>query len=329
MNCLHCGAETTNGLALCELCRRLACSIFAVLPIYFRNLARWRPGRVGSREVPGSRVLWMGVAIDPDRTGDRISDALDEAFNMLGTRARELVDARPYLGKLLNRLSAAHEAGTIDEATTVAWLCVGFERYLTSMATLDMCGDFVRDLLHHEDRLRVLTESAAPGWYAGGCKLCGNATYVVPGLTWVTCNGVTGYIDGDKRRPIYCGATTYARDHLDIIIDEARDWTARPMRLAEAIVVLVDTEMSVPRLYDRIRQWASRDRIEPIRRTTRGYGWDAISERIVVIDEEVGYARYRLGDLLDVLLTEGATRIDRYPIDTARSMETWSRSVSG
>jgi hypothetical protein len=72
-------------------------------------------------------------------------------------------------------------------------------------------------------------------------------TYVVPGLTWVTCRA--------------CGSTTYARDHLETILTEASDWIARPKALAEAIVALVDTEQSVPRLHERIKKWGHRERI--------------------------------------------------------------------
>lgn len=283
MKCFHCGAETTNGLALCDLCQRYAASVFEMLPVYFRNLARWQPGRAGSREVPGSRVLYMGEVTHPDRTGDRISDALDEASNMLTTWARVLVEARPYLARLLDRLSEARQAERVDESQAVAWLCKGLERFLTSVATVDWCGEFVRDLSHHEERLRTLTESAAPGWYAGGCRRCGEPTHVVPGLTWVTCPG--------------CGVTTYARDHLDTIIDEARGWVARPMRLAEAAVALVDTEMSVPRLHKRISKWGERERIEPIR-------------KLDADGDPVGPKRYRFGDVLAVLASEGETRLD-------------------
>ena len=307
IRCLHCGAETNNGLALCHLCRRMASTILEFLPVYFRNLARWRPGRAGSRPVPGSRVLYDGE-IRGVGTGDRISDTLDvtlgtfpdseqaariraesEAANALTTWARVLVDDRPYLARLLDRLSAARQAETIDEAQTIAWLCAGFERYLTSISTTDWCGEFVRDLGHHEETLRKLTETAMPGWYAGACRKCKMSTYVVPGLTWVTCGA--------------CGTTTYARDHLEIVLNEARDWVARPKAMAEAIVALVDTEASVPKLYTRIRKWAHVGDIQPIRRTGRGYMWSAEEERIVIGPKEVGHARYRLGDVLDVLLS--------------------------
>lgn len=301
IRCLHCGAETSNGLALCELCQRMASTIFEYLPVYFGNLARWRPGRAGSRPVPGSRVLYDGE-MRGEGTGDRISDTLDETANMLTTRARELVDDRPHLARMLDRLAAARAAETITEAQAVAWLCKGFDRYLTSISTLDWCGDFLRDLSHHESRLRGLTENFVPGWYAGGCRQvvafdedgaalrCGSGVYVVPGLTWVTCAA--------------CGATTHAADHVERILDEASEWVARPKPLAEAVVALIHTEASVPRLYTRIRQWAHQGELSAIRHTGRGYSWDVDAERFVVATEEVGHARYRMGDVLTLVLRD-------------------------
>lgn len=296
LRCLHCYATTTNGLALCDLCQRKATVDLEFLPVYFRNLARWRPGRAGSRPVPGSRVLYDGPR-EPG-TGDRISDALDEALNALTTWARDLTNDRGGYSRPLTMVDAVLTSDLSDEvadelndnpAWKVKWLCLAFESHLTSIATLEWCGEFVRELGQHEETLRGLTEVAVPGWYAGACARrvsmeanCGAATYVVPGLTWVTCGA--------------CGTTTYARDHLDTILAEARGWVARPMRLAEAAVALVDTELSVPRLHKRISKWGEREQIEALRRT------DADGD-------DVGPKRYRFGDVIDRLMTEGATRL--------------------
>lgn len=307
IRCQNCSAETSNGLALCDLCRRYATDCCEWLPVYFRNLARWRPGRAGARQVHGSRVLYDGS--DRAGTGDRISDRLDETLTMLTTRARMLVGDRPHLARPLTLVDAvlsdelaADFADRLndDPARAVALLCQGIEGHLTSVATTDWCGDLVRDLGEHEAKLRALTEVAVPGWYAGTCRQvvgrsmegelrCGAATYVVPGLTWVRCGR--------------CGATTAARDHLEVVLTEARDWVARPKALAEAIVALVDTEPSVPRLYDRIRQWVHRDDLVPIRRTVRDYVWSETEKRPVLVDVEAGHARYRLGEVLDLVLT--------------------------
>lgn len=268
IRCLHCGADTSNGLALCELCRRLAESIFAMLPVYFRNLSRQRrPGRPnGTLGTSGEWLIRQG-----ETEGSRVAAALERVANDLDTWARALTDDRDIL---------PNEGDT--EAETVVALCVFLETNLTSIATLEWAGQFVRDMARHERTLRALTESIVPGWYAGACRQvtgrtmegdtfrCGVDLFVVPGLTWVTCHG--------------CGSTTYARDHLDAVLDEAADWTARPKVVAETLVALLDTEASVPRLYDRIRKWES-------------LGWLVASRRLDADGDPIGPKLYRLGDV--------------------------------
>lgn len=270
--CLHCGAETSNGLVLCDLSQTLAARVLDLLPVYFRNLARWRPGRAGSRPVPGSRVLWDGETRDGGNS-DRISRALDEAGTAIASWA---VCVRDDRGPVLPDVAE-------DEAQNVAALCRYLANHLTSIGTLEWAGEFVRQISEHEDRLRMLTETAAPGWYAGGCKRCESGTYVVPGLTWVKCQG--------------CGVTTYARDHLETVLEEARDWVARPKALAEAVVALVDTEQSTVRLYERIKKWSQREKL---------HGYRSVDED----GDEVGPKRFRLGDVLDLVQREGQTRTD-------------------
>lgn len=272
MICLHCSATTTNGLALCDLSQMQAAKALEFVPVYFRNLARWRPGRAGSRQVPGSRVLWDG---EPrDGASDRVSRALDEASASIIAWARALADDRS-----LEIPEADDEAGSVGVA------CRLLTENLTSVGTLEWAGTFVNELSEHEEMLRLLTEDVAPGWYAGGCTnevnghRCDSGTYVVPGLTWVTCRA--------------CGVTTYARDHLETILDEAREWVARPKAIAGAIVALVDTEPSVPQLHDRIRQWSARGRLI----AHRDVEVNGLGDQV-----EVGAKRYRLGDVLDILL---------------------------
>lgn len=232
----------------------------------------------GSREPQG--------ALGPVR-GDRVARCLDETGNDLTTWVRQLEDDRgvevPYAA---------------DEHNTVRVACWLLNDNLTSISTLDWCGDLVAGLRDVEYRLRRFTEEIVPGWYAGACRSCGLSTYVVPGLTWVTCSHTVVIVGEDgKRRTINtgCGATTYARDHLEVILNEARSWVAPPARIAEALVALIDTETSVPRLHDRIRQWSHREAIIPIRRLDHD-------------GDPVGPKRYRLADVLDRLTAEGATR---------------------
>lgn len=280
IHCESCGAETTNGLALCELCTRAVLTYLEFAAVYFRNLARWRPGRAGSRPVPSSR--------EPQSPGqsaadDRISRALDEAGAEMVGHALQLADDRPSI----------EIPKPDDEATQFLALCDLMTEHLTSMSTLDWVGEFVTSMRHMEARLRHLTETYVPGWYAGSCRRltgfdeegaavrCGARTYVVPGVTWVTCGA--------------CGTTTYARDHLPVILEESRGWVARPKRLAEAVVALVDGEMSVPRLHERIRKWEQRDKL--------------VADRQVDAEgDPTGPKRYRLGEVLDLINREGTTR---------------------
>ena len=276
MNCQHCHAETTNGLALCELCRRRASDCLEFLPVEIRNLARWkRSGRPnGSIGTEGQWLIRRG-----ESEVAHIRVALDRAANDLDTWTRALADDRPGF--------EPPDADT--EVDRMLAFCEALATNLTSIATLEWAGQFVRDMDRHEYALRRLTETYIPGWYAGECRRCQTPTFVMPGLTWVTCGG--------------CGATTFARDHLDTIIEEASDWRARPMRLAEALVALLDTEQSIPRLHKRISKWGERGRIDPIDRL--GYPRD-----LDYAGERYGPKQYRLGDVLDLLRAEGATQLE-------------------
>jgi hypothetical protein len=180
-----------------------------------------------------------------------------------------------------------------DEAASVRVACWLLTTNLTTIGTLEWAGEMVASISDHEEKLRKLTEQVAPGWYAGACRVCEAGTFVVPGLTWVTCQT--------------CGSTTYTRDHLEIVLDEARGWVARPMRIAEAIVALVDTEQSVPRLHKRISKWGERAQIQALRGLDRD-------------GDESGPKRFRLGDVLDRIMAEGATVVV-YIDDTAAESE--------
>lgn len=278
IRCLSCGTETTNGLALCDLCRRAATTYLEFIPVHFGNLARWRPGRAGSRPVPGSREPHGALGVSQ---GDRVARCLDEVGNDLTTRVRQLVDDRgvevPYAA---------------DETNTVRVACWLLNENLVSISTLDWCGDLVTDLRQIEGRLRRMSEQVVPGWYAGACRTCGTSTYVMPGVTWVTCQG--------------CGATSHVTTHLEVVLTEARGWVARPKALAEAVVALIDTELSVPKVYARIRQWAAADHLTPTLATKRDYEWSVEEERFVVATVTTGHARYHFGQVLDMVLAEGS-----------------------
>ena len=301
LTCDHCGAETTNGLALCSGCRGMLLLLLEFVPVYFHNLSRWRPSSAsGRRNVPGSRE----PRTPNPNAGDRIGRILDESHADLTGWARTLADDRPELGRVIDRVLG------MDPEPCVRLLCALLTKRVATLTTLPWVRDLVQGIRKMERRLRIETEISIPGWYAGACRQCESATYVVPGLTWVTCNGITGWTDDEDPRPIRCGVTTAARDHLPIILNEARVWTARPSALAAALVALVDTEQSVPRLARRISKWGERGKITPVRFRTRDYMLDFETERIMVVEVEAGYARYRFGEVFDRLMTAGPTRLE-------------------
>jgi hypothetical protein len=288
--CLHCKATTSNGLWLCDLCKRFASDCLTDLPVYFRNLARQRrPGRPN-----GS----LGRGAGWDEGGSMsVTAVLGRVENDISTHARMLKDDRGIV---------LPEADT--EVELFAALCGLLDTLLTTIGTLGWAGEFVKDVGRHARTLRAVTSESIPGWYAGTCRLptgrdmegnehtCGTPTYVIPGETWLTCKG--------------CGATTHARDHLEIVLEEAREWHAPPMRLAEAIVALLDTEQSTPRLHKRISKWGKREQITVTRATKTQQVYDLESGEMVWREVEVGPKRYRLGEVLDRVLAEAEARIN-------------------
>lgn len=303
--CDYCGADTSNGLALCQACRAWFLVNLEFIPIYFRNLSRWRPSSaasdrraaksqslidtmVGILETGQTRQAGRPSSLSVAASSDRIGRIVSESHADMTGWARALADDRPQLVRVIDRIL------TFEEEPSVRLVCALLTKYVDSLTTLPWVRDIVTGVGEIEKRLRTETERSVPGWYAGACSRCASPTYVVPGLTWVTC--------------LRCGVTTHAGDHLETILDEARGWVARPMRIAEALVALVDTEHSVTRLYERIHKWGSRGKITPVRHTQRAHVFDIDLETIVVTELEVGHARYRFGEVLDVLLAEDAVR---------------------
>lgn len=291
--CDHCHAGTTNGLALCDACQVAVQTYLEFLPIYYRNLARQRrPGRPNGSL--GSRQQWLL------RRGETDTGQIEPALARAGAT----------IAKWVLTLHAATPTGD-TEADTFTRSCELLENELARIATSDNAGQFVRDITRHEHALRALTETVVPGWYAGTCQqpagrdmegnthVCGVNTYVVPGLTWVTCPR--------------CGTTTHARDHVDVVLAEAADWIAPPMRLAEAIVVLVDTEHSVDRLYKRISKWGETRKRKVVRDgqeiTLTTPPKIPSTRSLDEAGDPIGPKLYRLGDILDRLANEGATRL--------------------
>lgn len=281
MTCDYCGASIDNGMALCETCRAALMVRLEWVPVHFANLSRlYTPGRPNGSFGGGGGGY--GGLYDEDgneirfvREGGglaQVQNALSLAHADLTTWARALGDDRPQL------IPAIDSLGGLGESEFVTAFCWLLTTNAMTLMTLPWCGELLGGLTRMERRLGRLTDQWVPGWYAGRCRRCDTACYVEPGVTWVTCPG--------------CGITTPASDHLDIVLNEARDWTARPKGtaknpgLAEAIVALTG-ESSVERVGNLIRQWSKRGQL--------------IACVYVDRDGDPNQKRYRLGDVLDLL----------------------------
>ena len=297
-HCFSCQARTDNGLALCDMCRRFATDNLPVLQVYIRNLARFRkpPRPNGSLGVAGQWLIKRG-----ETEVDKVAKALEAAYN----------DLDRLVEMLKNDRGVEPPQADSDAETAIAY-CELLEKHVASIATCEWAGEFIRDIERHLHRLAEYTIQVVPGWYAGECQQvtgrdmegntyrCGTPLFVIPGATWLTCQG--------------CGTSSHASDHIDTILEEASDWVAPPMRLAEALVSLIATEQSVPRLHKRISKWGeTRKR----KRKVDGEEVEIVTPpKIAAVrrtDSEgdpIGPKRFRLGDVLELLLAEGATRTD-------------------
>lgn len=299
MNCRNCSATTTNGLALCERCRRTLRIALVNIPAYETDVLRIQPGervRVRSAFASAPPRDLEAAAYDP------ISDAAQAVDNAVSTWCRALADDRPDAGQ-----------PPADTQRQCAWL----ERHTTTIATLEWAGECLRDMVVCERKLRRLLDQADTGWYAGKCgavleaerihsgQTCGcschqgepcdlaewcdpsepiipavaceRGIYATPGSSWITCPE--------------CGASYNVADRRDVLLREARDELAPIRTIAKVLVGLLDSEASEERLAKRLDKWTERGRLSDMGvRVLKG------SRRPVRV--------YRVGDVWDTLVRE-------------------------
>lgn len=295
MTCLHCGAEVTNGLALCATCRQTLRVGLVNVAAYHADVLRIQPGqrvkvRSAYRSTPPPAVR---APYDP------ISNVAAAVDNMLSTWCRALTDDRPGIGH-----------APLGAVRQCAWL----EGHLRSIATLEWAGELLRDVTASERRLQRILDRSDTGWYAGICGavlederahdgttcmcachnghdcpcdipggcgsevamiaavVCERGLYATPGHGWIRCPE--------------CGTTYDAASRRDTMMAEAREELAPVSVIARIVVGLVDTEQSVERLTNRIDQWVSRGQLHDL--------------GVRVLD---GRPRrvYRIGDVFDLV----------------------------
>lgn len=270
MNCLACTATTTNGLALCEKCQhafRVACTDTAA---FYADVDRIKPGQ--RIKVRSAYQSTPPPGFTPGR--DPISDALRAAANTAATWARLLVEEHAQITKA--------PTGTREQ---LGWL----ESNVVSIATLPWCGEVLREMKACRRQLQRILDNADTGSYAGICGneigrawdngdivtlTCPRHLYRAQSSSWVSCPECGRSWDGEERQR-----------HM---LAETRDRVAPISVIARAVVGLLDEEVSVEKLANRIDYWARKGRLHDL--GVRVLPGDGKPHRV-----------YRIGDVYDLL----------------------------
>lgn len=268
LTCQKCTAAT-NGVVLCSRCQHTARRALFNVAAYHADLFTLPAQSFGVRRA--NRVADpTGSAVSLASGTDPIEDAADSTKTMLTGWLRRVVDTKP--------------SAFMPNQDTVDVLAKVLTQQLPHIATLDWAGQFVRELLALELRLRRIVEANKGRWYAG---VCGTITDPETGAY---CTRVL-YADPDEdfvRCPV-CRTTWPVKDRRQILLEQARDVETNIAVIARAALALLDGEPSAARLEARIQKWADRGKLE-----RRGH---------VDLDGHVRKV-YRVGDVLDLLLTD-------------------------
>jgi hypothetical protein len=270
MKCLFCMADVTNGLALCERCQQTLTVSLVNIAAYYTDALRIQPGqrvkvRTAYRSAPPPATA---PNIDPITATTGYVDTIIVGW------VRNLEDDRPNLKRAPG-----------DIVRACGWL----EHHVITIATLEWAGEMLREMLDCERRLQRLIDRSDTGWYAGVCGNeigrhqtedgeivtidCERNLYGTMGTSWVRCPE--------------CGRTWDAGQRREAMIREARDESAPVSVIARAVVGLLDQEVSVQRLANRIDKWVSREQL--------------CSFGVRVLDDGKPHRVYRIGDVFDLL----------------------------
>ena len=242
MKCLHCTAEVTNGLALCDRCQTTLREALVNVSAYYGDVDNIQPGqRVRVRSAYQSTP----PPLSTDAV-DLISNALDEAATVIVGWARNLADDRPQVGQLPSSIQSA---------------CGWLESYVGSIATLEWAGECLREMQQVERSLRRILDKADTGQFAGPCGneigrenvdgesvplTCQRGLYSVASSNWVRCPE--------------CGRNWDAKERREVMRRESEDRVV-PVRVLARIVVGLTDEVSEERLIRRIEKWVDREQL--------------------------------------------------------------------
>lgn len=273
MTCQHCDAKTTNGLALCDRCQYTLARACENIRSYHADLFTIAPPPSGVRRR-GEETDPTGSAVLRLNASDPAEDLADRARNALSTWVRCLLEDRPQLRAPANTVEA------------MARLLAGRS---ATIATLPYAGEIARELTRLEWDMRRFIEANKQRWYAGVCghiedpdapeAYCTRVLYADPEADFVRC-------------PV-CRTTWPVKARRAVLLEEARNVETNVATIARALATLLDDQPSVATLQARIQKWCDRGVID-----RRGH---------LDFDGRVRKT-YRLGDVLDTLLSGGPRR---------------------
>lgn len=301
-----CDAETANGLALCKRCRTTASVALENVATYHADLFSLG----GQHDLEKRRAT--GVT-DPTGTAASREDTERDPADLAAAETKaQLVGWTIAL--------QSDRPGLDTPRDTVLAISRFLAKHLASIATLEWAGEFLRELLVLERRLRTIVERGKGRWYAGICSAvleperphdqssctcachlgaddcdveggsCGPEYAVIAA---VLCQHDLYAIPGTSyvRCPI-CRTSHSVTARRSILLEEARETVLPLGTIAQVCVSLLDGEPSVERLYKRISKWTERGQLED-------YGVRVLTGKPQRV--------YRLGDVLDTLIGEVST----------------------
>lgn len=268
--CEFCRAEVTNGLSLCARCQQTLRVALTNVAAFYTDVLRIKPGervkvRSAYQSTPPPAVK---ITIDPVTMATCYTDAIIVGW------VRNLVDDRP-----------AVPSPPDDVARACGWL----EQHVPSIATLSWAAELLREVMDCEHRLQRIVDNSDTGWQAGVCGheigrewdgndvvvlTCKRYLYGTQGSAWVRCPE--------------CGRNWDAGARREVMLRDARDEVAPVQVIARAVVGLLDGEVSVQRLSNRIDSWVSRGRLPSM--GVRVLAGNPRPQRV-----------YRIGDVFDLL----------------------------
>ncbi len=323
--CGHCTRPTTNGTTLCPHCTRTLTHAITNTHAYTLDLTTIRTrlqairydqprGTGGTKTIPlpidhrftdptgtpddqgtpGGHGTGQGTQLDHDAT-TTLTTWTNRTLTTWPPNPKPTCNdplcrrCQPLTAETQARRPPRRTITRDGTTLTPTQACAYLLRMLPRITTAHWAPQMLHELLTIEHRLRRFVDIPPDRWYAGPCTagqtrleyaaLCGVDLYADLGAPTVTCPDCGWAYDVQARR--------------DWLLAAAEDRWETATTIAHALRLLAGVDQEEAKLAARIRQWAARGRLRPRDTTT-------INGR--------SRPRYRIGDVLDVVLEDQESR---------------------